>query len=122
MSDKARRALTDYYAYMNRESNNYASETITGKMVKGNIGGGNPGSTIPKGIKFTDPEFLKWIDRMDLIVDYIAVNHNSSFEYVRLFYDERLMQKEIIGRPGYDNKTQCQKLHNIALSIIDVKL
>ena len=122
MSDKARRALTDYYAYMNREANGYASETITGKMVKGNIGGGNPGSTIPKGVKMTDLDFLKFIDKMDLIVDYMAEHHNSSFEYVRLFYDECLMQKEIIGRPGYDNKTQCQKLHNIALSIIDVKL
>ena len=121
MSDKARRALTDYYAYMNRDTNNYASETITGKMVKGNIGGGNPGSTIPKGIKFTDPEFLKWINKMDLIVDYLAMYHKSAFEYVRLHYSEGKMQKDIIEKTGL-SKTACYKLHKEAQAVIDVKL
>ena len=121
MSDKARRALTDYYAYMNRESNNYSSETITGKMVKGNVGGGNPGSTIPKGIKFTDPEFLKWINKMDLIVDYMAEHHRGAFEYVELYYSQGVMQKDIVVSSGL-SKSTLDRLHKEAQAVIDVKL
>ena len=121
MSDNARRALTDYYAYMNRESNSYASETITGKMVKGNVGGGNPGSTIPKGVKMTDPDFLKFIDRMDLSVGYMARKHQSAFEYVRLYYSEGVMQKDIVVRSGL-SKSTLDRLHKEAQAVIDVKL
>ena len=121
MSDKARRALTDYYAYMNRESNSYASETITGKMVKGNVGGGNPGSTIPKGVRMTDPDFLIFINKMDLIVDYMAMHHKSAFEYVRLYYSEGMMQKDIIKKAGL-SKSTLDRLHKEAQAVIDVKL
>ena len=119
MSDKARRALVDYYAYMNRESNNYASETITGKMVKGNVGGGNPGSTIPKGIKFTDPEFLKWIDRMDLIVDNLEKKNRGAFEFIVYYYSEGLRYKEICEITKYSHST-CKRLHKEALEIISI--
>ena len=121
MSDKARRALTDYYAYMNRESNNFASETITGKMVKGNVGGGNPGSTIPKGIKFTDPEFLKWIDRMDFIVGTLEKENRGAFEFIMYHYSEGLKYKEICDITKYSPST-CKRLHNEALEIINVRM
>ena len=121
MSDKARRALTDYYAYMNGENNNYASETITGKMVNGNVGGGNPGSTIPKGLKMTDPVFLKWINRMDLIVDSLEKKNRSAFEYIMYRYSEGLQNKAICAITKYSERT-CNTLHKEALEIIGVLL
>ena len=118
MSDKARRALTDYYAHMNRESNGYARETITGKMVKGNIGNGNPGSTIPKGVKMTDPEFLKFINKMDLILDCMD---NEAYEYVVNKYKHGMTNSQITEITGY-KKGKCVQVHMRALSYVDVKL
>ena len=121
MSDKARRALADYYAYMNSDTNSYASETLTGKMVKGNVGNGNPGSTIPKGMKFTDPEFLKFINQMDLIVDSLKNKNKGAFEFIVYHYSEGLKYKAICEITKYSEST-CKRLHSEALEIISVRL
>ena len=136
MSDKARRAeaenaLIKYYEYMNQSTNGFPANTITGKLVKDGIGqGGKTGSSIPKGVRMTDPHFLKWVNKMDLIMDNMADRNikdnaigknRAAFDYIVYRYSEGLKNKKIIKITKYSEST-CKRLHKEALEIISVRL
>ncbi len=118
MTDKALSAVKAYFNYQRcKVGNGYASESMTAKLGNNSTGGGNFGSSVPKGVRMTDAGFLEFINRISLALDALKVSNERAYNYLCLRYDHGLKHKEIPGLMQCSPAT-CDRLHSLAIVII----
>jgi len=112
MPENAKHAIKTYFDYINQGTpNGYQTETITGKLISGNTGGTKvAGSSVPAGVRFTDPDFIVFINKMDLVMDKLQVVNYQCYMYLILRYDLNASCKEIASTLGCSERS-CRRLH-----------
>ena len=91
---------------------------MTAKLENNSTGGGNFGSSVPKGVRMTDAGFLEFINRISLALDVLKVSNERAHNYLCLRYENGLKHQEIPRLMQCSSRT-CDRLYSSAIVIIN---
>lgn len=121
------REIEVYFWHLNNPvvGSGFQRKTILGKMMAGDVGGSRPGSSVPKGIKMSDSEYLCSINRMDLAM--VALKSHDVFydahlwDFIHARYRHRLSYMDLSDVFDKSRATLC-RWNTDALVLISNKI
>jgi len=103
----------------------YADQTMSGRIISGDVGGSMPGSSVPKGVEMSDLEYLQSINRMDCALVALKshdLSHGTRlWDYIHARYRLRLKLSDLMLCFGISKRT-CLNWQSEALGFIYNKI
>ena len=116
-NDRMQYALSTYFGYVGNTPHSYQKQSTVSKIMKGEFNHGVACSIVPKGVEFTDPGFLKFINRIELSLERLKVTDERCYNYLIMRYGMG-MRVNKIGEALDCSKSTCTRLNKIALGFI----
>ena len=110
-------ALSTYFDYVGSTPHSYQKQSTVSKIMKGEVSHGNSYSIVPRGVEFTDPGFLKFINRIELSLERLKATDERSYHYLIMRYGLG-MRVNKIGEALACSKSTCTRLNKFALGFI----
>ena len=117
----AKQALMSYfdYQYQMDQLTGFSSSTITGKLMKGDIGGGFQSKAIVPKIQLTDLAFLEFIQRVDLALMQLKSHSSECYGYLYLrYYPQSKGKLSLAEMMGCSDRT-CRRLHQKGIAYLE---
>ena len=116
-NDRMQYALSTFFDYVGNTPHSYQKQSIVSKVMTGHTSKGVAHSTIPRGVEFTDPGFLKFINRIELSLERLKVTDERCYNYLIMRYGMG-MRVNKIGEALDCSKSTCTRLNKTALGFI----
>ena len=116
-NDRIQHALSTYFDYVSSTPHSYQKQSTVSKIMKGEVSHCVACSIVPKGVEFTGPDFLKFINRIELSLERLKAADERSYHYLIMRYGLG-MRVNKIGEALDCSKSTCTRLNKTALGFI----